>query len=203
MATTPNYGWTTPDNTSFVKDGALAIRTVSNSIDATSAGANFAGLVLIKTQAIGTAVTSVTVTGAFSTTYDAYKVQISGGTGSSAANCNLHLGTAGIAGYYFGSTETVYTSGAIAAANGNNTTVWTCGNVSTNGISLNCDIINPNLARKTIINYQFTQLEISGRAIVGSGILDNLTQHTALTFTAGAGTFTGGTIAVYGYRKAI
>lgn len=34
MATTPNFGWTTPDDTSFVKDGAEAIRTVSDSIDA-------------------------------------------------------------------------------------------------------------------------------------------------------------------------
>ena len=34
MATTPKFGWTTPDDTSFVKDGASAIRTVSNSIDA-------------------------------------------------------------------------------------------------------------------------------------------------------------------------
>jgi len=34
MATTPNNGWVTPDNTSFVKDGALAQRTTANSIDA-------------------------------------------------------------------------------------------------------------------------------------------------------------------------
>ena len=33
MATTTNFGWTTPDNTGFVKDGALAIRTLGNSID--------------------------------------------------------------------------------------------------------------------------------------------------------------------------
>jgi len=35
MATSPNYGWTEPDNTSYVKDGALAIRTLGNEIDAT------------------------------------------------------------------------------------------------------------------------------------------------------------------------
>ena len=33
MATTTNYGWTTPDNTGYVKDGALAIRTLGNAID--------------------------------------------------------------------------------------------------------------------------------------------------------------------------
>lgn len=33
MATTTNFGWTTPDNTDLVKDGALAIRTLGNGID--------------------------------------------------------------------------------------------------------------------------------------------------------------------------
>jgi hypothetical protein len=33
MATTTNYGWTTPDNTSYVKDGASAIRTLGSSVD--------------------------------------------------------------------------------------------------------------------------------------------------------------------------
>jgi hypothetical protein len=35
MATTTNYGWTTPDDTSLVKDGASAIRTLGSSIDTT------------------------------------------------------------------------------------------------------------------------------------------------------------------------
>jgi ribosomal protein L27 len=33
MATSPNYGWSEPDNTSLVKDGALAMRTLGNAID--------------------------------------------------------------------------------------------------------------------------------------------------------------------------
>jgi hypothetical protein len=35
MATTTNYGWTTPDDTALVKDGAAAIRTLGSSIDTT------------------------------------------------------------------------------------------------------------------------------------------------------------------------
>jgi len=35
MATTTNYGWTTPDDTSLVKDGASAIRTLGSSVDST------------------------------------------------------------------------------------------------------------------------------------------------------------------------
>ena len=33
MATTTNYGWSTPDDTDLVKDGAAAIRTLGSSID--------------------------------------------------------------------------------------------------------------------------------------------------------------------------
>jgi hypothetical protein len=33
MATTTNFGWATPDDTAFVKDGAAAIRTLGSSID--------------------------------------------------------------------------------------------------------------------------------------------------------------------------
>jgi hypothetical protein len=35
MATTTNYGWTTPNDTDLVKDGAAAIRTLGSSIDST------------------------------------------------------------------------------------------------------------------------------------------------------------------------
>jgi hypothetical protein len=37
MATTPNYGWTTPNDSDPFKDGALAIRTLGNAIDSTAA----------------------------------------------------------------------------------------------------------------------------------------------------------------------
>jgi len=35
MATTTNYGWTTPDDTALVKDGASAIRSLGSAIDST------------------------------------------------------------------------------------------------------------------------------------------------------------------------
>jgi hypothetical protein len=37
MASTPTYSWPTPDNTDLVKNGALAIRTLGNAIDSTTA----------------------------------------------------------------------------------------------------------------------------------------------------------------------
>ena len=54
MATSPNYGWIEPDDSDFVKDGALAMRDLGDDIDATvysidgrvtSAEAAIAGLI--------------------------------------------------------------------------------------------------------------------------------------------------------------
>lgn len=38
MASTTSFGWSTPDNTSLVKDGALAIRTLGEAIDTSFKG---------------------------------------------------------------------------------------------------------------------------------------------------------------------
>ena len=46
MATTPNFGWPTPDDTDLVRDGAAAIRALGDAIDGDAAG--FGGLVAVK-----------------------------------------------------------------------------------------------------------------------------------------------------------
>lgn len=40
MATTTNYGWTTPDDTDLVQQGAAAIRTLGSSVDTTTKNLN-------------------------------------------------------------------------------------------------------------------------------------------------------------------
>jgi len=62
MATTPNFGWSTPDNTGLVKNGALDIRTLGNSIDASMAQlkGGTPGQVLSKTSATDMAFTWTT-----------------------------------------------------------------------------------------------------------------------------------------------
>lgn len=59
MATTPNYGWTTPDDTDLVKDGALAIRTLGDEIDNT-VYSNVGGMTLISTTTLTGATVSIT-----------------------------------------------------------------------------------------------------------------------------------------------
>lgn len=57
------------------------------------------GLALITAQTIGSAVSSVTVASAFSATYDAYKIVVTGGAGSTNQALTLTLGSAST-GYY-------------------------------------------------------------------------------------------------------
>lgn len=76
MATTTNYGWTTPDDTALVKDGAAAIRTLGSSIDTslnTALGTKKAGLVLLNTTSFS-AVSSQSINDVFSATYDQYRI---------------------------------------------------------------------------------------------------------------------------------
>ena len=150
------------------------------------------GLVPILTQTIGTAVSSVVVTNAFSATYENYKIVISGGVASTGANLGLKLG-ATATGYYAGHLETAYNSGTVAGSANNNTTSWSfTGYGSTLGLSFNVDLINPFLTNPTLM----TSLNR-----FGGGLLNNSTSYTDFTITPASGTITGGTIQVYGYKK--
>jgi hypothetical protein len=55
MATTTNFSWATPDNTGYVKDGALAIRTLGSAIDSSMAllKGGTTGQVLTKASGFG------------------------------------------------------------------------------------------------------------------------------------------------------
>jgi hypothetical protein len=60
MATTTNFGWTTPDNTGYVKDGALAIRTLGSAIDSTLYDLDRVGQVIQTVTATSTSSSSTT-----------------------------------------------------------------------------------------------------------------------------------------------
>lgn len=197
--TTTNYGWTYPTSTDYVKDGATAIQTLATGIDTTSAGSNLAGLVLIKTQTIGTAVSSIAVTSAFSTTYDAYKIVISGGAASTGLVLQLKIG--GATGHYSAGVGSNYSSGAQTSLNSSNLAQWVYAGVGrTTGLGAVIEVINPFLTVNTHITSSYNDTSIAGNV---SGFLNDTTSYTGFTITTSTGTVTGGTIAVYGYRKAI
>ena len=187
---------------------ALPVTFVAgNVLEAAQLNSNFTylegvgGLQLVTTQVIGSAVASVTVTGAFSSTYDAYKIVVSGGVGSTNCNLLMTLG-ATVTNYYWINHLTTYSSGADASSTGNNTSSWQVGGANTSTIYSSIEVMGPNLAKNTMFqggfgwNNSFTQAASSM-----SGILNDSTQYTAFTLTPNAGTLTGGTIRVYGYAN--
>jgi hypothetical protein len=165
----------------------------------TAAAMDSIGLWLVKTQTIGTGVASVNVPDAFSSTYDNYKILISGGAGSQSVELNMRLG-ATVTNYHFNFVFTAWN--ATVAADGSKvaTSFQYVGGMSANGIIADIDVMSQNLAKTSRIGAFAAGQEVSyaGTAIGG---LFNTTQYTDFTILAAAGTMTGGTIRVYGYRK--
>lgn len=158
-----------------------------------------AGLTLIKTQTIGTAVASVSVTDAFSATYENYKIIVNGGTASGSVTMNLALG-ATTTGYYFGAYGYTY-AGALIQGNQANAASWEAGTAWPNGVNANIEILSPQLAARTVYQAQLVRPGTTAGVFTTAGFLDNATQYTAFTLSPASGTITGGTIRVYGYAN--
>jgi hypothetical protein len=154
------------------------------------------GMVLIAAQTIGTTVASVTVSDAFSATYDAYKIIISGGV-SSAANTNISMQLGATTTGYYWALCAFATSGVVGAS-ATNTTSMQIGESNTNIIMVNCEIINPFLALNTTFQSGAVWNTTNNNARIYGGALLNTTSYTAFTLTPSTGTLTGGTIRVYG-----
>lgn len=159
------------------------------------------GLTLIKSQTIGSAVSSVTITDVFSATYDDYLVKIdttfsvngarmlmrgTGSTGATYAGNFLYMDTSNttVAG-------TQYVSSTYFEIGLSSSTGRTCIDVNVYNIF--------DAAVATRINHQFMGNQYSG----SGGSRDSATNSsTALDLTAASGTLTGGSVFVYGYQKA-
>jgi hypothetical protein len=155
------------------------------------------GLTLVKSQTIGTTVASVTVTDAFSATYDNYLITISGGSASTTQDLKLTFG-ATATGYYWAGSRFFVDGTANGKVNGNNTTSFQATTYNAGNVACKIDVQQPNLAKSTVIqSVSQTTTEVN----FIQGILDNTTAYTAFTLTAAGGTLTGGTIRVYGYQN--
>jgi len=168
-----------------------------------AAAAGGGGLELVLTQTIGSGVSSVVVSNAFSSTYDNYLVLISGGAASGNCNLTLQLGST-TSGYYWVGYYAVATSASLTAYNGNNTANFSYAGIgSTNDINSITTIQAPNLAKRTHISTTSSRANSASNPTINrnEGFEDSNTQHTAFTIAPDSGTITGGTIKVYGYKN--
>jgi hypothetical protein len=170
----------------------------------TAAQMNAVGLWLVKTQTVGTAVSSVAVTGAFSADYDNYLVLLSGGTMSATADIGIQLG-ASTTGYFGFMCYGVVTSGTVQGAPRNNTAVmsWQGGCTGAGqAAQLRSEILGPFKAAYTGFpagNYRAVGVDPQYGTMVGEHRV--ATSYTGFTLLPSSGTMTGGTIRIYGYRN--
>jgi hypothetical protein len=165
----------------------------------TAAQMNSVGLWLIKTQTIGSAVSSVTVTGAFSADYEAYKIIIT--NGNTSADCELRMQLGSATSPYYSSIIGVTSANAVTSTRRQNTVAFFdfVGTGSTNMMSANIDLLNPFLAKTKTLTA--ANILPTANMSTTTGYMDSVTSFTAFTITPSTGTMTGGIIRVYGYKK--
>ena len=160
-----------------------------------------AGLTLISSTTIGTTVSSVTVSNAFSATYDNYLITVDGGVASTSNNINLTLG-ATVTGYYYNSQYQQYSGAGITGENAQNAASWLrVVRGSTNSLNGIITLLDPFASKNTHGFWQVAESTTAGLNGMGRGYLADTTSYTAFTLTCESGTFTGGTVRVYGFKN--
>jgi hypothetical protein len=175
----------------------------SANMNQTSDAVNSLGLFFVKSQSIGSAVSSVTVSSAFSTDYEDYLITVTGSSVSAnQPNLLLRVGST-TSSYNYGGTYVGYTSATVtgdASTTATGFVMGACGNGTTgNGVThMTVTVRQPFVTQATIFNAANASAAWSS---VYNGIMNNGTSYTAFTLLPSSGTLTGGTIRVYGYRK--
>ena len=208
--TTPNYGWTVPTSTDLVKDGATAIETLGDAIDAsmnTALGTKKAGMVLLNTTSFS-GVSSQSVNSVFSATYDNYLIMINYDSISGAdSNFWIKLRASGT------DSSTTYSNwimgiGSNSAANNivNNSATFAIINQSDSTETLprntSLFLFSPFKAQHTYGHLQSTGISQSGVYIGLAGSIAHLTatSYDGFTLSRDSGTFTG-SVSTYGVNK--
>ena len=156
------------------------------------------GLVFIKSQTVGSGVSSVTVTDAFSSTFDNYRVIFSGSVASAGVSLQLQIG--GFTTGYYGALSKLTFAGTSNTVLSNNASALDVGSIGTiageNSIAV--EVYNPTATTR----HAFTSLgHGNAEYSVGAGQQVTGSAATSLTFLPASGTMTGGTIRVYGYNN--
>jgi hypothetical protein len=244
MATTTNYGWTTPDDTALVKDGAAAIRTLGSSVDTTTKNLNpettlgdiayRSSTANVKTRlGIGTTGQLLTVAGGVpswadpapgggmvllqtltcsgasvtsSTLSTSYKHLYIVGNGISAStNVAVFFRLNGDTGSNYNYSNAIMSGAGNPANDSTTTTAGNFGNCGTGTAFNTVFTFEMNVPRYDSTAYKAIQIQSRGQSI---GSIENYisSRHnwnntaaiTTLTFGVNSGTFSSGSIYIYG-----
>jgi hypothetical protein len=201
--TTPNYGWTVPTSTDLVKDGATAIETLGDAIDAsmnTALGTKKAGMVLLNTTSFSAVASHSLAANTFTSTYRYYRI-VADVSGSTTTTFSLRFRASGVdktTSYYGNSLQMIYTSTSSSSGgatnNGSGVQLPAVGAVR-NLVTM--DIANVNLTSRTLITNQ--GFGGDNFLFYNAHVLDDSVAYDSATFLPGSGTITG-QYSVYGYN---
>lgn len=158
------------------------------------------GLVYVTHTTVGTGVSSIVVSNCFSSTMENYRVVWVGGYGSNngtALRCTVSGATG--SNYNYGGYYAEYSTGILGGSGSAGQTSWVIGEVSTVALSVIIEFYRPQVSSAyTQIVAQVTGHQY-GRTMHGHDT--SASSSTGFTIVPGAGTLTGGTVTVFGYKK--
>lgn len=228
MATTTNFGWTTPDDTDLVKDGAAAIRTLGSGIDTSfvdlkggttgqiltkasntdldfswGAGAAGGSLIRISTSTFSAA-SSADVDSVFDGTYQNYLIlmAINSSSGSNAMNFRFRTsGSSNTTSNYGSNWE--YAAFGTGGASGQlgsaaGSNLAYISDVTGGGVYYAMTVFNPYLTERTLAVY--TAVQTNSYRATGALQFASTTSFDGFSFISAAGNITGN-VSVYGYKN--
>ena len=153
---------------------------------------------------IGSGVTSVSVNGCFSSTYDNYKIMVSGGVASSDNYIGVRLisaGTQATTQYYQGRMYSDWANTGSGNANINNSDRWDyAGFSNTDYLDMTMDLMDPFLVKKTRFSSAYSATTFGA---TNQGRHNVAASYDGLWLGKASGTMTGGTIRIYGYNNGV
>jgi hypothetical protein len=203
--TTPNYGWAVPTSTDLVKDGATAIETLGDAIDAsmnTALGTKKAGMVLLNTTSFSGVSSISLAANTFSSTYQFYYLQ---GIFVADSTVSVRLRAAGSDNSTASSYEREWSladASSITASYLADSSADIGFGRSGEKISLEMFVYDVNLAAKTYLSFKTIRPK-TNMQIYNGGIVHNQTvAYDSMTFLSGSGNFgTGSRISVFGVNQ--
>lgn len=211
--TTPNYGWDVPTSTDYVKDGATAIETLGDDIDASLfsiTGGKNVGLQFLASSSFSSA-TDFTMSSVFSADYDFYRLIVNiTSTSASGQNGIQLVATSTPATSNYNSAGVGFNSGASGSNNANEglgDMRW--GSRGSNGSTLIMDILNPFLATQTRFlgnNFAYGGATPIATSSAFAGVHTTTTSYNGikilnLNASGGIGPTGTGIAKIYGYRN--
>jgi hypothetical protein len=208
--TTPNYGWDVPTSTDYVKDGATAIETLGDDIDASLysiTGGKNVGLVHLNTTSFTSAAT-VQINNVYTTDYANYLFELRYVQNTSTGNLAYQNSLSGTpaATNYQGNGYSSYAAGlsSVLFSTGAGATKATISNLSSGQSGyVVANISSPAIAAPTLYTANHI-LSASGAGNCTTGFIGiqhtTATAYDGITLSVDAGTMTGA-IRIYGLRN--